>query len=155
MNATEQTYRRTAVEGASGFGLLIALYDTLAGNLRRAAEAERANDLEKRGAEVKHALLVIGYLEDWIDHENGGELAQKLIAFYRTMRKKLIEAQARRSPEIFEDQMNLVLSIRGTWQDLELRAASALEGPPQPGAQKYPGDSGPTQDERTISSWSA
>jgi flagellar protein FliS len=155
MNATEQTYRKTAVEGASGFGLLIALYDTLAGNLRRAAEAERANDLEKRGAEVKHALLVVGYLEDWIDHDNGGELAQKLIAFYNTMRKKLIEAQVRRSPEIFEEQMALVLSIRGTWQDLELRASSALEGPPQPGPQKYPGAGEPTHEERTISSWSA
>lgn len=155
MNAMEQTYRRTAVEGASGFGLLIALYDTLAGNLRRAAEAERNNDMEKRGVEVKHALLVIGYLEDWIDHENGGELAQKLIAFYCTMRKKLIEAQVRRSPEILEEQMTLVLSIRGTWQDLELRASSALEGPPQPGPQKYPGTTEPTQDERTISSWSA
>lgn len=155
MNATEQTYRKTAVEGASGFGLLIALYDTLAGNLRRAAEAERANDLEKRGAEVKHALLVIGYLEDWIDRESGGELAQKLIVFYSTMRKKMLDAQVRRAPEVFEEQMNLVLSIRGTWQDLELRASSALEGPPQPGPQRYPGSIEPSHDERTISSWSA
>jgi flagellar protein FliS len=155
MNATEQIYRKTAAEGASGFGLLIALYDTLAGDLRRAAEAERNNNLEKRAAEVKHALLVIGYLEDWIDHGSGGELAHKLVAFYRTMRKKMLEAQVRRVPEIFEEQMALVLAIRGTWQDLELRAASALEGPPPPGTQAYPGAGEPTQGERSVSSWSA
>jgi flagellar protein FliS len=155
MNATEQTYRRTAAEGASGFGLLIALYDTLAGDLRRAAEAERNNNLEKRAAEVKHALLVIGYLEDWIDHGSGGELAQKLVAFYNTMRKKLLEAQVKRSPEIFEEQMTMVLSIRGTWQDLELRASNALEGPAQPGPQRYPGTAELAEDERSISSWSA
>jgi flagellin-specific chaperone FliS len=46
MSPTEMAYRKTAVGGASGFGLLIALYDTLAGDLRRAADAERANDIE-------------------------------------------------------------------------------------------------------------
>ena len=83
-----------------GCGLLIALYDTLVGNLRRAAEAQRSNDIEKRCQEINHALLVIGYLEDWIDRESEGELAQKLVAFYATMRKKLIEAQARGRPAV-------------------------------------------------------
>ncbi len=67
MTPTELSYRKTATEGASGFGLLIGLFDTLAGNLRRAAEAQRANDMEKRCGEANHALLVIGHLENWID----------------------------------------------------------------------------------------
>jgi flagellar protein FliS len=157
MNPTEQAYRKTAVEGASGFGLLIALYDTLAGDLRRAADAQRRNDIEARCKEVNHALLVIGYLDDWIDREGGGELAQKLIVFYATMRKALIEAQAKSSPNIFEEQMNIVIAIRGTWQDLENRASTALEPPPQPAAgqsQLYPGAAS-AQSERQISSWSA
>ena len=155
MNPTEMAYRRTAVEGASGFGLLIALYDTLAGDLKRAAEAQRNGDLQKRCEEVNHALLVVGYLEDWIDREDGGELAQKLIAFYSTMRSKLIEAQARQSCEIIEQQMALVLSIRGTWQDLELRASSALEQPsPSPESPKYPGTVSSHEDQK-VSSWSA
>jgi flagellar biosynthetic protein FliS len=154
MNPTELAYRKTAVEGASGFGLLIALYDTLAGNLRRAAEAQRNNDIEKRCQEINHALLVIGYLEDWIDRGSEGELAQKLVAFYATMRKKLIEAQARKSPEMLEEQMELVLTIRGTWQDLETRASNALEAPQRPQPQSYPG-AAPSQNERSTSSWSA
>jgi len=154
MNPTEFAYRRTAVEGASGFGLLIALYDTLVGNLRRAANAERKNDLKTRCQELNHALLVIGYLEDWIDRENGGELARKLVAFYSNLRAKLIEAQAIRSAEILEQEMTVILSIRGTWQDLELRASSALEAPPLSQAQSYPGIP-PAQTERSVSSWSA
>jgi flagellar protein FliS len=154
MNPTEMAYRKTAVEGASGFGLLIALYDTLAGNLRRAADAQRCNDIQKRCQEVNHVLLVIGYLEDWIDREGGGELAEKLIAFYSDMRLKMNQAQARSSVEIFEQQMELVLSIRGTWQELELRAESALEMPHPADSQAYPGTSMPRQ-ERQMSSWSA
>src|SRR5271167_4346826 len=99
MNPTELAYRRTAVEGASGFGLLIALYDTLVGNLRRAIDAQRGNNIHNRCQELNHALLVIGYLEDWIDRESGGELAQKLVAFYSNLRAKLIEAQARNSSD--------------------------------------------------------
>jgi flagellar secretion chaperone FliS len=154
MNPTELAYRRTAVEGASGFGLLIALYDTLVGNLRRAADAQRKNDIPTRCQEINHALLVIGYLEDWIDRENGGELAQKLIAFYANMRAKLIEAQAMQSVEVLEQEMAVILAIRGNWQDLELRASSALVTPPSTPGQSYPG-AALSQDERTVSSWSA
>jgi flagellar protein FliS len=154
MNPMELAYRKTAVEGASGFGLLIALYDTLAGNLRRALDAQRSNDIQKRCQEINHALLVIGYLEDWIDREDGGELAQQLIVFYSTMRAKLVEAQARQSTEMLEEQMAKVVSIRGTWQDLELRASSTLGVPPSSEPQKYPSAS-ESLDERSVSSWSA
>ena len=86
MSPTELAYRKTALGGASGFGLLIALYDTLAGDLRRAAEAERSNDLEERGRQVNHALLILAHLEEWIDRGPGGELAEQLRGFYRSLR---------------------------------------------------------------------
>jgi flagellar protein FliS len=154
MNPTELAYRRTAVEGASGFGLLIALYDTLVGNLRRAADAQRKNDIPTRCLEINHALLVIGYLEDWIDRENGGELAQKLISFYANLRAKLIEAQVKQSAEVLEQEMAVILAIRGNWQDLELRASSALVDPPESPMQGYP-SAAMSQEGRTVSSWSA
>jgi flagellar protein FliS len=154
MNPTELAYRKTAVEGASGFGLLIALYDTLVGNLRRAADAQRKNDIPTRCHEINHALLVIGYLEDWIDRENGGELARKLVAFYTNLRATLIEAQARKSAEVLEREMAVILAIRGTWQDLELRASSALVDPPESQVQSYPGVA-ISQDDQRVSSWSA
>ena len=154
MNPTELAYRRTAVEGASGFGLLIALYDTLVGNLRRAIDAQRGNDIHTRCQELNHALLVIGYLEDWIDRESGGELAQKLITFYSNLRGKLIEAQARNSAEDVEREMSVILAIRGTGTDLELRASSALVAPPESQVPGYPG-AAISQGERRVSSWSA
>jgi flagellar protein FliS len=155
MNPTEMAYRKTAVAGASGFGLLIALYDTLAGNLRRAADAERANDIEKRCREVNHALLVVAHLEDGIERGSGGELARQLVAFYSSLRRKMIEAQAKRSPEILEQQMAQVLKIREVWQGLELRSSSAtLEVPTWAQQASYPGSS-PALYERSASSWSA
>lgn len=154
MNPTELAYRKTAVEGTSGFGLLIALYDTLAGNLSRAAEAQRKDDIQKRCQEINHALLVIAHLEDWVDREGGGELAQKLIHFYSGLRTLLFEAQAKQSAEMLEQQMNVILAIRGTWQDLEARACSVLDSPPAAMTLQFAASSS-SQPERSISSWSA
>jgi flagellin-specific chaperone FliS len=155
MSPTEMAYRKTAIGGASGFGLLIALYDTLAGDLRRAAEAERGNDLEKRTNELHHALLVVAYLEDWVSRGSGGALADRLTVFYRTLRRKTIEAQAKRSAQILEQQMDEVLKIRELWQRVEMRGTLALEderiwqqAPPY-AAQAS------TQYEHSASSWSA
>jgi flagellar protein FliS len=155
MTPTELEYRRTAAEGASGFGLLIALYDTLAGDLRRAAEAERNGDLEKRSREVNHAMLVMAYLEDWTRRGSDGELAQRLVAFYSSVRRKLIEAEASRSAAILEEQMALVLQIREHWQKIDLHTEpSAPEIMPPAKPQTYPPAFAP-QAERKTGSWSA
>jgi flagellar protein FliS len=155
MTPIELAYRKTAIEGTSGFGLLVALYDTLAGNLRRAAEAERSNDLEKRTTELNHALLVIAHLEDWVRRGSSGDLADYLVVFYRSMRCRIIEAQARRSAEILEQQMTEVLRIREIWQGFEIGgAASAQEARGWVMPASYPGAS-PVQHHQSASSWSA
>lgn len=125
MTRINLAYRKTAAQGASGFGLLTALFDTLAGNIQRAAEAERANDLEKRSSEVKHALLVIGCLEDWVRRGPGGELADKLVIFYASLRRELVRAEITRSAESFEKEMARVLEIRSLWQQVDLRQSSS------------------------------
>lgn len=156
MSPTEMAYRKTAIGGASGFGLLVALYDTLAGNLRRAADAERKNDLASRTLELNHALLVVAYLEDYVSRGSGGELSDYLVAFYRSLRRKMIEAQAKRSAEMLEQQMKQVLKIREFWQGLELRGESAEQQEMQGWVipTSYPGAS-PGQSEQGTSSWSA
>jgi len=124
MQSTELSYRKSATQGASGFGLMIALYDTLVGDLRRAAEAERSNNLQKRCMEVNHALVVIGYLEDCMERGSCGELATKLQTLYAGLRRGLSEAQVKRSPDILERQMELILNVRESWQTMEFSIAN-------------------------------
>jgi flagellar biosynthetic protein FliS len=121
MIQTDLAYRRNAAESASGLGLLISLFDTLAGDLRRAAEAQRENDIERRCREVRHALIIVGHLESWVDQGTGGVLAQELLDFYAMLRRKLILAQAGKSAEKLEELMASVLHLREQWQQIELR----------------------------------
>lgn len=147
-------YRQTAVEGASGFGLLIALYDTLANDLRRAADAQRANNIEKRAEHARHALVVVGFLENWIEADSG-TLAQSLVAFYAKLRRKIIQAQVKQSPELLEDLMRETLSIREVWQRLDMDEAP--KGPeilPPIQSQRYRGSFVPQVEQRRLN-WSA
>jgi flagellar biosynthetic protein FliS len=151
----ELAYRKTAAEGANGVGLLIALYDTLAGDLRRAAEAERSNDLEARAKEVNHALLVVAYLEEYVQRGSGGRLAEHLAGFYKSLRRKTIEAQAKRSAEILQEQMAQVLKIREVWQRLEDGESSlSQQGKAWIPPASYP-NAPPVRYEQSVSGWSA
>lgn len=154
MTRTDLIYRQTAAEEASGLGLLIALYDTLARDLGRAAEAERANDLPKRGREITHALLVIGHLEAWLSQGSGGELAQQLRTFYAKLRRNLVQAQLKRSPEALEVEMASVLKVREIWQKAHqggLPSGPSILGPATPAPLGYPNLAA----ERSHGSWSA
>jgi flagellar secretion chaperone FliS len=122
---TQLSYRKSAIEGASSIGLIIVLFDTLAGDLRRAAAAIRKNDIEKRCRELDHASLVIGQLESWIDMSNGGESAQTLAAFYAQLRAKMMEAAGSKSAELLETQIAMIMQVRSAWHKLDTGTPAA------------------------------
>jgi flagellar secretion chaperone FliS len=113
------SYRKSAIEGASTIGLMIVLFDTLVGDLRRASEALRNNDIEVRCRELNHAALVLSRLESWIDLKNGGEPAQTLTRFYAYLRSKMIEAAGTKSAKLLETQIEMILHVRTSWQMLD------------------------------------
>jgi len=125
--ATQLSYRKSAIEGASPIGLVIALYDTLSGDLRRAAAALRSNDIEQRCRDLNHATLVLGQLEDWLDQVNGGDLARSLSGFYAYLRARLLEASISHSPQLLEQQIELILQVRSAWQQRDQLPATPTE----------------------------
>ena len=130
--STPLSYRKSAVEGASPIGLVIALYDTLSGDLTRAIAALRVDDIETRCRELNHATLVLGQLEDWIEYPNGGDLAISLKDFYSHVRARILEASITRSAPLLEIQIQLILQVRSTWQQRDLPLPNPLEQAPTP-----------------------
>ena len=128
-NETELSYRRSAIAGASPIGLVIALYDTLSGDLRRAATAIRNNDIQKRCAELNHASLVLGQLESWLDKDSGEQLTQNLATFYAYLRSKMMEASVKQSAATLEEQIELISQVRSAWQQRDAAAPSTSFAP--------------------------
>ena len=146
------SYRRLAIQGASPIGLMIALFDRLAGDLRRAAAALRNNDIETRCKELNHATLVLGQLEDWVDVKNGGESAQTLRRFYAYLRAKMFEAAGRKSAKLLETQIDMILLVRSSWQQLDVPPPQVSEVPAEilmrvlrtPSEEKFDAENGRT-----------
>lgn len=135
----ELSYRRAAVENASAVGLVIILYDVLVRDLKRAMEAIHACDIDKRSAELKHALLVLQQLEGSLDMEKGGEAARNLSSFYSVVRCKIMEAQVKSSSEILDRQIELLLDVRKAWQQVDpgqTASAASVNATPQPSSSK-------------------
>jgi len=115
-NEMQLSYRSSAIEGASPIGLVVVLYDRLVVDIRSAAAAIRADDIEGRCRELNHASWILGQLEDWIDKTNGGELAGNLSSFYSHLRANLTEAAVTKSAAVLEEQVELISQVRGAWQ---------------------------------------
>jgi flagellar protein FliS len=112
-------YRRAATQQASPVGLVIALYDTLVGDLRRAADAIDRNDIQARCDQLIHGFKVLQQLDSMLDMENGGETALKVRRFYAHVRGQLLLAQFKLSSEILRKQIAIILDVRGAWQQLD------------------------------------
>ncbi len=130
-NDFELAYRQSTVAGASPMGVMIALYDRLSRDFRNAAAAIRANDIEKRCTALNHASVILGHLENWIDHQNGGELASNLATFYSYLRSRILEASVQQSAALLDAQIQLISQVRSAWQEKDAMdpRASALPVP--------------------------
>jgi flagellar protein FliS len=129
MSTTELSYRKSAIEGASTIGLMIALFDTLVGDFRRAAHALRKNDIEARCRELNHAALVLAQLESWLDFEKGAESARTLGRFYSYLRAKMMESAVTKSASMLEAQIDMILHVRSSWQQLDAPYPPAIDRP--------------------------
>ncbi len=130
MNLDARTAYRQGLAGTeSPVQLVVLLYEQAAKDVREALKALRAGDIERRTFEIDHALLVVGQLHATLDMERGGDVARNLDRFYTMVRARLLQAQIQASAQILEEQMNLLLSLRETWQEVERRSREALIPP--------------------------
>lgn len=124
-NNGQLEYRKAAVRSASAVSLVVMLYDTLLGDMRRAIDALEQTNVEKRTFELKHALLVIQQLEGSLNMAEGGILAQSLGQYYGVLRDAIIRTQASASPELLNQHVALLLDLRQAWTEWESAHPSA------------------------------
>lgn len=120
-------YRKAALQHASTVGLVIALYDTLHGNLSRAAAAIERNDIQARCGELVHGFNVLQQLELMVNPENGNKTAANLRRFYTHLRGQMLKAQFALSPALLREQMKMLIVVREAWQQLDARGTHQPE----------------------------
>ena len=98
---------------------VVALYETIIADLAVAVAAIREGDIERRSAELQHALTVLGYLQGTLNHKQGGSPAQELDRFYSVMRARLMEGHMKASAPILDSVIGHVTEICDAWRQVD------------------------------------
>jgi flagellar biosynthetic protein FliS len=113
------TYRQVSAHGGSPLGMIVALYDTILRDFRRAIAAIETNDVPLRVDELNHAVRVIGHLEEILDHKRGGDAAMRFQRFYQVTRGMIVAANAQATKGAIESLVELYAPVRQAWHKIE------------------------------------
>jgi flagellar biosynthetic protein FliS len=114
-------YASESATGVTPLGLVIRIYENIVSDLGRAVIAIRDGDVERRTAQLQHALLLLAHLENALDLENGGEPARVLEKFYSVARACILQAQIKQSGKILEELSSNFLTVREAWAQMEIQ----------------------------------
>jgi len=120
-----QAYRRVESESRSPLELVVMLYD---GAIRFAGEAREAHarkDLRARGHAISRALAVIAELQNTLDLEQGGKIAEELDNLYTYISSRLIDVTLKQDITACDEMQKLLTPLREAW-------SQAATQPPAP-----------------------
>jgi flagellar protein FliS len=161
-NNPASAYQQVSAHGGSPVALIVALYDTILRDFRRALVALEAGNVETRVFELNHALAVIGHLEEVLDHKRGGAVAKRFEGFYRITRGLIVAANAEPSRESLDNLIEMYGSLRQAWQEAE-RKLQGSEPQALPASRSNTNEAAgvlvpagaPSTDEAPRKNWSA
>ena len=106
-----QAYRQVGNQGLSSDRLVLLGLDGILEYLRRARRAIEEGDLTTKAQSMDKAYQLTAHLLASVDHERGGEIADRLDSLYRFVLEKLAWAN------IFDD-LDALASCRPVLEDL-------------------------------------
>jgi len=118
LTASPQAYRENAVLSASPSHLVVILYDGARRYLRQAAEAMEASEIERAHNTLRRAETIIAHLDGVLDHEQGGELAQRLHAIYQFCLAHLGRARMAQDAGKVGQVSEMLAELRESWAQI-------------------------------------
>jgi flagellar protein FliS len=110
-----QTNVQTDVHSASPHRLIQMLLEGFLTHINVARGAMEHGDMALKGEQVSRAIMILGGLEESLDCERGGELAQNLANLYRYIRSRLLFASSNNDQTLLNEVVVLMIDIKGAW----------------------------------------
>lgn len=117
MNGINQ-YKSVGVESASPHKLIQMLFDTYLVRIDQAVTAIEQKDMAAKGVAISKALAILGGLEEGLDLEKGGELAENLQELYRYVRLRLLVATDTSDIAPLNEARELIFQIKDAWDQI-------------------------------------
>jgi len=110
-----RNYRQSAILTASKERLVVMLYDGAVRFLGQGAIAMREGNVAAYHDRLRRAEAIITHLQNTLDLERGGEVAQNLLSIYLFCRRHLAEGWASRDPAKLDEVRALLAQLRESW----------------------------------------
>lgn len=110
--------REAAVEGADSHNLIMLLMKGSLESIAQAKGALQQGNIELRGKRITRATQIILGLKDFLDMEQGGELAENLDNLYDYMVRTLFDAHRIPSAEKLDEVSELMGQIASAWAEI-------------------------------------
>jgi len=123
--ASPQAYRSGSVMTASPGQLVVMLYDGAVRFLKQAEIAMGEGADVHAGGRIAKAEAILDELLVTLDHEQGGEIAQRLQAIYVFCKRLIIEARVQKDPAKLARCGELLLELREAFNEVACTVPAA------------------------------
>lgn len=119
-------YLQTQVQSRSPLELVVMLYDGAIQSGETARDALIAGNIPARKAAISKMMAIISQLQNTLDMERGGDIAENLDRIYTWANVRLLDAIVHKDAGPVEEVRSVLASLREAWQTI---AANQLTGP--------------------------
>jgi len=109
-------YKENAVLTQSRGRIVVMLYEGAIKFLHQAIQAIEDGDHKAKAGFLGRAMDIIWELDNCLDIEAGGEIAQNLRSLYGFMRRHLLDAAIKRDPQRIRDVIACLEDLNEGWK---------------------------------------
>jgi flagellar secretion chaperone FliS len=126
----------TGVAAADPHKLIVMLFEGAMVAVASAIQHMQAGDVEKKGAAISKAIMIIDAgLRASLNKNSGGGLALNLDSLYEYMGRRLVTANLKNQPQVLEEVYQLLKGLKSAWETIGNKPVeSAAVAAPNPGA---------------------
>lgn len=115
----------TGVMSADPHKLIALLFEGARKAIRMSRAHMQNGNVAQKGKQISHAIMIIGGgLQQGLNLEQGGDLAQRLDGLYEYMKRRLLEANLNDDPALLDEVDRLLATIEEGWTGIQPKGAA-------------------------------
>lgn len=120
-------YLEMEIQTATPSMLIVKLYEGAMRHARRAQDLHGKGRFGERGQAISRALAIVGELQDSLDLEKGGDIAENLRRLYWFVSDRLLDASVSGRMSSIDEAMVVLDTLHGAWSEIARQAPACRE----------------------------
>ena len=113
-----EAYRRIEAESRSPMELVVMLYDGAIRFVGQARAAMARQDIAARGEAISRVLTIVAELQNTLNVDEGGPIAQELDRLYTHINLRLLDVTAKQDATALDDVEKVLVTLRDGWAQI-------------------------------------